>query len=96
MTKKPSKVYVLDSFAVVAYLDNEAAAPFVRDLLRQARRKAIELWLSLINYGETLYIVRSSASESPTRDVLRRRILRGGGENQERCSSHRRSGIQVR
>ena len=57
MAKKSSKVYVLDSFAVVAYLDNEAAAPFVRDLLRRARRESIELWLSLINYGECLYIV---------------------------------------
>ena len=57
MAKSRNKVYVLDSFAVVAYLDSEPAAPFVRDLLREARRKRIELWLSLINYGECLYII---------------------------------------
>ena len=57
MKRKGAKVYVLDSFAVVAYLGRESAAPVVRDLLRQARRKDVELWLSLINYGETLYII---------------------------------------
>jgi predicted nucleic acid-binding protein len=55
--RKSAKVYVLDSFAVVAYLSNEPAAPFIRDLLKQARRKRAHLWLSLINYGESLYII---------------------------------------
>ena len=48
---------MLDSFAVIAYLNNEAAAPFIRDLLKQARRKTAQLWLSIINYGESLYII---------------------------------------
>ena len=51
------KIYVFDSFAIVGYLGSEPSAPFVRDLLRQARKKAIDLWLSLINYGEVLYII---------------------------------------
>lgn len=57
MKRKGAKVYVLDSFAVVAYLGHESAAPLVRDLLRQARKKNVQLWLSLINYGESLYII---------------------------------------
>jgi ribonuclease VapC len=48
---------VLDSFAVLAYLNNEAAAAFVRDLLRQVRKGSVELWMSLINYGECVYII---------------------------------------
>jgi ribonuclease VapC len=55
--RKSVKVYVLDSFAMVGYLGNEPSAPFVRDLLKEARKKTIDLWLSLINYGEILYIV---------------------------------------
>ena len=57
MKRKNAKVYVLDSFAILGYLENEASAPFVRDLLKQARKKTIELWLSLVNYGEVLYII---------------------------------------
>jgi ribonuclease VapC len=48
---------VLDSFAVLGYLGNESSASFVRDLLQEARKKTVDLWLSLINYGEILYIV---------------------------------------
>jgi predicted nucleic acid-binding protein len=48
---------VLDSFAVLGYLGSESSAPLVRDLLREARKKTADLWLSLINYGEILYIV---------------------------------------
>ena len=54
---KSAKAYVFDSFAVVGYLANEPSAPFIRDLLKQARKGAVELWLSVINYGEVLYIV---------------------------------------
>jgi ribonuclease VapC len=55
--RKSAKVYIFDSFAIMGYLGNEPSAPFVRDLLKQARKKTIELWLSLINYGEVLYII---------------------------------------
>jgi predicted nucleic acid-binding protein len=57
-----AKVYVLDSFAVLGYLENESSASFVRDLFRQARKGAIDLWLSLMNYGEVLYIVERERS----------------------------------
>ncbi len=57
MKRKSAKVYIFDSFAILGYLGNEPSAPFVRDLLKQARKKTIELWLSLINYGEVLYII---------------------------------------
>jgi predicted nucleic acid-binding protein len=52
-----AKAYVLDSFAVLGYLQNESSASFIRDLLKQARKGTIDLWLSLMNYGEILYIV---------------------------------------
>ena len=57
MKTRNAKTYVLDSFALIGYLENEPSAPFVRDLLKQAHKGTVSLWLSLINYGEVLYIV---------------------------------------
>ena len=49
-------VYVLDSFALLAYLEGEAGMPRVVSLLTGARQGAYTLYLSLINLGEALYI----------------------------------------
>ncbi len=49
--------YVLDSFALLAYLENEDGALLVQDILTKASRGADQVLLSLINYGECIYIV---------------------------------------
>ncbi|GIV79787.1 MAG: twitching motility protein PilT [Litorilinea sp.] len=49
--------YVLDSFALLAYLEDEAGAAQVETRLAQAEREEAQVLLSLINYGECLYIV---------------------------------------
>ena len=48
--------YVLDSFALLAYLDGEAGMPRVRSLLDGAAVRRHGVFLSLINLGEVLYI----------------------------------------
>ena len=48
---------VLDSWAVLAYLSGEPAAQQVRQVLRTARRNQVVALLSLIAYGECLYII---------------------------------------
>jgi ribonuclease VapC len=50
-------VTVLDTWAMLAYLDGEPAARDVRQILRRARRKEIVALFSLINYGECLYVI---------------------------------------
>ena len=50
-------LYVLDSFAVLAYLEDEPGAVRVGRLLSQAQKGEVELWISVINFGEVLYIV---------------------------------------
>jgi ribonuclease VapC len=50
-------VTVLDTWAILAYLDGEPAARDVRQVLRKARRKEIVALFSLINYGECLYVI---------------------------------------
>ena len=48
--------YVLDSFALLAYLQDEPAAPRVEKLLDQAGKEKCRLLLCIINLGEILYI----------------------------------------
>ena len=48
---------MLDSWAVLAYLDGEPAAQHVRQMLRNARRRQVVVLLSLIAYGECLYVI---------------------------------------
>ena len=42
---------------MLAYLDGEPAAHDVRRVLRNARRKHVTVLFSIINYGESLYII---------------------------------------
>jgi ribonuclease VapC len=48
--------YVLDSFALLAYLEGEAGMPRVRSVLESAEAARHTVHLSLINLGEALYI----------------------------------------
>jgi uncharacterized protein with PIN domain len=50
-------LYVLDSFALLAYLEDEPGATQVGRLLGRAEKNEIDIWISIINYGEALYIV---------------------------------------
>jgi predicted nucleic acid-binding protein len=49
--------YVLDSFALLAYLQAEAGGPVVQALLADAQAGIHAVLLSLINLGEILYII---------------------------------------
>jgi len=50
-----SSVYVLDSFALFAYLEGEAGMSRVRSILARAEADEATIYLSLINLGEVLY-----------------------------------------
>jgi len=50
-------VYLLDSFAMLAYLNGEAGATQVRQTLRMAEAGECRVCMSLINLGEALYVV---------------------------------------
>jgi predicted nucleic acid-binding protein len=51
-----SRAYVLDSFALLAYLEGEAGMRRVRAVLEGAEARRYSVYLSLINLGEALYI----------------------------------------
>jgi PIN domain nuclease of toxin-antitoxin system len=54
MANKPA--YLLDSFALLTYLNGERGAMRVQDVLAQARYQECRLIMSMINLGEVLYI----------------------------------------
>lgn len=60
MAAKPT-AYVLDSFALLAYLEGEVGMPRVQKLLKAAEGGEHGLYVSLINLGEVLYITEREA-----------------------------------
>jgi predicted nucleic acid-binding protein len=53
-------VYLLDSFALLAYLNNEAGGARVQEVLVQAQARQCRALMSLVNLGEVLYITERS------------------------------------
>ncbi len=52
-----SSGYVLDSFALLAYLEAEAGKSRVKALMNGAESGKCSIYISLINLGEVLYII---------------------------------------
>jgi ribonuclease VapC len=50
------KRYVLDSYSLLAYAENEKGADEVGDILKKALDDKAELFLCVINWGEMYYI----------------------------------------
>lgn len=61
MPKKP-KAIVLDSWAVMAYLEDEQAAEKVADTISDAHDESIPLLMTVVNACEVWYIVAREAS----------------------------------
>ncbi|HEX5808081.1 MAG TPA: type II toxin-antitoxin system VapC family toxin [Anaerolineales bacterium] len=62
--------YVLDSFALLAYLQDEAAASRIERLLDHAAKEKCRLFLSIISLGEILYITERRGGVAKAQDVL--------------------------
>ncbi|MHB8474134.1 MAG: PIN domain-containing protein [Gammaproteobacteria bacterium] len=63
MARKP-KVIVLDSWAVLAFLEDEPAAKQVGEIIADAHEHNIPLLMTTVNAGEVWYIVAREVSES--------------------------------
>lgn len=63
--RKP-KAIVLDSWAIMAYLEDEPAGEKVADVIADAHDEGIPLMMTVVNAGEVWYIVarRTNASEA--------------------------------
>ena len=63
MPRKPKSI-VLDSWAVIAYLEGEPSAKRVADHIADAHEENIPLFMSVVNAGEVWYIIAREASVS--------------------------------
>lgn len=61
MAKKP-KAIVLDSWAVISYLEDEPTAETVADIIADAHEQGVSLLMTVVNAGEVWYIVAREAS----------------------------------
>jgi len=64
------KRYVLDSYAVLAYLKEEVGYEAVLNRIVDAKEGKCRLFMSLINLGEVLYIVERERELSKAQEVL--------------------------
>jgi predicted nucleic acid-binding protein len=63
-------VYVLDSFAMLAYLDGEPGMARVRAILGQALQHSCRVLMSVINLGEVVYITHREMGLAQAQAVL--------------------------
>ena len=65
-----TSTFVLDSYALLSYLQDELSGARVEKLLENASREKARLLLSLINLGELLYITERRGGIVKAQDVL--------------------------
>ena len=61
MARKPQAI-VLDSWAVIAYLEDESAGTRVADIIADALEQGVPLLMTVVNAGEVWYIIAREAS----------------------------------
>ena len=61
---RKSKPVILDSWAVLAYLDDESSGHAVAELIVEAQENAHPLYMSVVNAGEVWYILAREVSEA--------------------------------
>jgi PIN domain. len=64
------KRYVLDSYAVLAYLKEEAGYEMVLNRIEEANEGKSKLFMSVLNLGEVLYIVERERGLFKAQEVL--------------------------
>ena len=70
MTRK-AKAYVLDTWAVIAYLEDEPSAQQIADLIANAHEEAIPVYMTVVNVGEVWYTIAREISESDANSSIK-------------------------
>jgi ribonuclease VapC len=60
---KKAKAYVLDTWAVIAYLEDEPSGAQVEELIASAHEEQIPIYMSVVNVGEVWYTFAREISE---------------------------------
>jgi ribonuclease VapC len=64
--------YVFDSHALLAFFQGEPDAETVEKILRQSRAESSDIFISLINLGEILYLAKRRFGEEKKIELLSR------------------------
>jgi predicted nucleic acid-binding protein len=59
---KKARAYVLDTWAVIAYLEDEPSGEQIEDLIATAHEEQIPIYMSVINVGEVWYTMAREIS----------------------------------
>jgi len=64
------KGFILDSYALIAYFEDETGAEKVEEVLKQAENGRADLLMSIINWGEVYYSIYRSKGEERAEESL--------------------------
>ncbi|MGH8482365.1 MAG: type II toxin-antitoxin system VapC family toxin [Nevskiaceae bacterium] len=67
---RKAKAYVLDSWAVLAYLEDEPSGEAVANLIVEAHENGQPIYLSVVNAGEVWYILAREVSEAEANQAI--------------------------
>ena len=70
MSNEQKPIYILDSFALLAFLEGKPSADRIRVILQAAQEERALVYLSVINLGEVLYITERERSLVIAQQVL--------------------------
>ncbi len=68
---RKAKAYVLDTWAVIAYLEDEVSAPQIADLIASAHEEQVPVHMSVVNAGEVWYIIAREVSEDEANSSIK-------------------------
>jgi ribonuclease VapC len=60
---KKAKAYVLDTWAVIAYLEDEPSGERVEELIATAHEEQTPVYMSVVNVGEVWYTIARQVSD---------------------------------
>jgi predicted nucleic acid-binding protein len=63
-------IYVLDTSAILAYVENEEGVKEIEDLLHKAIEEEIDIYVSVVSYIEIYYISQREQGEKVANDRL--------------------------
>lgn len=66
-----TKAFVLDSWAVIAFFEDEPAGKKIADLIANAHEDGIPIYMTVVNVGEVWYITAREISEEVANNIVK-------------------------
>ena len=66
-----AKAIILDSWSVIAYLEDEPSAQQIADLISSAHEEEIPVYMTVVNAGEVWYIIAREISEEEANNSIK-------------------------